>query len=90
MKLEIKSCITGAVLYSGEADEIRCGCFRGSISDFKKQVAAKYDSGHRHNSEYMAAIAFFKTCASLIPAVEAKDGLENYEKMKIYKWGAPK
>lgn len=56
--------------YCVEDDNVRCGCWNGTLEEFKKRVESVYgENGARPNkkyyTQYMAAIEFFEKMAKL-------------------------
>ncbi|MNW49470.1 Serine/threonine-protein kinase B [compost metagenome] len=47
-------------IYHADVDKVFCGCFRGTLDEFKAKVAKSYPDGHKHRVEYDIAIAFFE------------------------------
>ncbi|MNF09465.1 hypothetical protein D3C80_2101360 [compost metagenome] len=47
-------------IYHVDLDRVFCGCFRGTVDEFKTKVAKSYPEGHEHRAEYDIAIAFFE------------------------------
>jgi hypothetical protein len=43
-----------------EIDKIWCVCFTGTLQEFENRVKETYEEGHKHRTEYDAAISFFK------------------------------
>jgi len=39
-------------------DSVQCGCFSGSLEEFKSKVRETYQEGHKHRVEYDAVITF--------------------------------
>ena len=46
--------------YNAAKDEVQCGCFVGTMKDFKARVKKTYKTGTTHRLEYDAAIEFMK------------------------------
>ena len=44
--------------YNATKDEVRCGCFAGTMKEFKAKVKATDKAGSVHRIEYDAAIKF--------------------------------
>ena len=71
--------------YWVEADEVRCGCFTGTLEEFAEQVEETHEDNPKHLAEYQAGIAFLKACVAAIPAEEAEEGRKKYAEMKAKK-----
>lgn len=48
--------------YLPKNDKIICGCFYGSLAEFKNKVKDVH-SGNKYEKQYLAAILFFETIA---------------------------
>ena len=48
--------------YRADTDEIWCGCFAGTLSEFAAKVEETHKDNAIHLAHYRAAIAFFKEC----------------------------
>ncbi len=46
--------------YRIDTDEVWCGCFYGTLSEFESKCEATHKNNHVYLFEYCAAIAFFK------------------------------
>jgi uncharacterized protein YjbI with pentapeptide repeats len=71
--------------YWVEADEVRCGCFTGTLEEFAEQVQETHEDNPKHLAEYQAGIAFLKACVAAIPVDEAEKGRKKYAEMKAAK-----
>lgn len=40
-----------------EANEIKCGCWKGTLEEFDKRVKSVYENGNKHISQYMDFIS---------------------------------
>ena len=49
--------------YNATKDEVRCGCFAGTMKEFKAKVKATYPAASLHRKEYEAAIKFMEAVA---------------------------
>jgi uncharacterized protein YjbI with pentapeptide repeats len=50
-----------STVYRIDTDEVWCGCFHGTLEEFRAKVASSYPDG-KHRVQYDAAIAFFAEC----------------------------
>ena len=46
--------------YWQEADRVWCGCFTGTMAEFKKRIKARHDVGSKYRKQYLAAVRFLK------------------------------
>jgi hypothetical protein len=53
--------------YRSDTDEIWCGCFKGTLSEFAEQVEKTHKDNPKHLSEYRAVATMFR-------AMQAKKG----------------
>ena len=55
-----------ATYYNVKIDHVVCGCFTGTLKEFKEKVTKVYGgccpTHKRYYAEYMAAIEFFEKC----------------------------
>jgi uncharacterized protein YjbI with pentapeptide repeats len=47
-------------LYIPELDKVWCGCFKGTMAEFEKQIANKYSEDTKHNKAYRLAAQYLK------------------------------
>jgi uncharacterized protein YjbI with pentapeptide repeats len=52
-------------LYVPEMDRVWCGCFVGSLEEFKAQIAKTYPQGTKHRKQYDAAVRYFEELANV-------------------------
>jgi hypothetical protein len=52
-------------LYIPELDKVWCGCFVGTIDEFKQQVDSKYQEDSQHGKAYRKAIEYLEFQAEL-------------------------
>jgi hypothetical protein len=58
----------GITIYILDVDEVQCGCFRGPLDEFEKQIEQVHAESPRWTAEYRAAIGYFKAVkAARIP-----------------------
>ncbi|MNW38919.1 Serine/threonine-protein kinase B [compost metagenome] len=55
-------------IYHVDLDRVFCGCFRGTLDEFKTKVAKSYPEGHEHRVEYDIAITFFEHARAKLAA----------------------
>ncbi len=64
--------------YYIDRDMIICGCFTGTLKEFKEKVTRVYGdswpSHKRYYAEYMAAIEFFTECRKAANDFEQRNG----------------
>jgi hypothetical protein len=63
----------GITYYNLAADELQCGCFRGTLDEFAAKAAKTHADHPRYLAEYRAVIEFFRSVreARKSPAKEA-------------------
>ena len=54
---------TVAIILEDEID-IQCGCFTGSLDDFRLAIEKTHESNERYLTEYRAAIRWIESCAT--------------------------
>jgi len=52
------------LVYQSGIDELRAGCWVGTLEEFEARVAKVYGADHVHGREYAAAIAFLRALAA--------------------------
>ena len=53
--------------YCFEDDEITCGCFKGTLKEFEKQVKETHKDNKQYLNEYLGAIKYIKSIAKDTP-----------------------
>ena len=56
--------------YCFEDDEITCGCFKGILKEFEKQVKETHKNNKQYLNEYLGAIKYIKSIAKDTPKQE--------------------
>ena len=56
--------------YCFEDDEITCGCFKGTLKEFEKQVKETHKDNKQYLNEYLGAIKYIKSIAKDTPKQE--------------------
>ena len=56
--------------YCFEDDEITCGCFKGTLKEFEKQVKETHKNNKQYLNEYLGAIKYIKSIAKDTPKQE--------------------
>ena len=46
-------------------DRVICGCFDGTMNEFKNKIKASYDKNDKHYGEYMLAVEYLEKMAKL-------------------------
>ena len=64
-----------------EADKVWCGCFNGTLEEFRDQVEETHEENPQYLAEYRAGIAFLAACIAAIPEVEKEAGRKAYAEM---------
>jgi hypothetical protein len=67
--------------YWVEANEITCGCFRGTLKDFVEKIKETHANNPKHLSQYKAGVSFFRACVKAIPKNELALGKKEYASM---------
>ena len=69
----------GITIYNIAADEIRCGCFSGNLTQFSERVEREHANNQVFLAEYRAAIAFFEAVKVARVAESAETELQAQE-----------
>jgi hypothetical protein len=64
-----------------EADKVWCGCFNGTLEEFRAQVEETHEENPQYLAEYRAGLAFLAACIAAIPEGEKEAGRKAYTEM---------
>ena len=62
---------TAAVILA-DACEITCGCFRGTLDEWRAKIEQTHAESPKYLAQYRAAVAFVEACAMAARAAEQK------------------